>query len=282
MKKKASLRYNTPWRRSATAIYKKSVDGRLYGTFEVEMDAALDYIEQQKAKGIRITVTQIAMAAIGRAIALATPDVNAYISRGKIYARDHVSLYTAVNKGGKNEMGGFVLRDIEHKSIFDISREMDERVERSRGKNYEEGAAAKKNLLATLPWPVRNWFFSLVHWWHITMGNEFKSMNISHKAFGSAMVTNIGTHDLQYGFPALLPIANIPLIIAIGKIEEKPVVRDGEIVIRRIMPAAATLDHRLFDGAQGGILATAVRRYLSEPECLEVPASEAGKQSTDR
>ncbi len=279
MRKKASLRYNTPWRRTATAIYKKSVDGRLYGTFEVEMDAALNYIREQKKKGMRITITQITMAAIARAIALDIPDVNAYISRGKIYARDHVSLYTAVNKGGKNEMSGFVLRDIEHKSIFDISNEMDERVEKSRDKNYDEGAAAKKNLLASLPWPFRNWLFSFVHWWHITMGNEFKSMNISHRSFGSAMVTNIGTHDLQYGFPALMPIANIPLIIAIGKIEDKPVVRNGEIVIRKIMPGSATLDHRLFDGAQGGILASAVRKYLTDPECLETPASEILKKN---
>lgn len=274
MRRHASLKYNTPWRKSATAIYKKSVDGRLYGTFEAEMDAVLNYINKQKEKGIRITITQVVIAVIGRVLALDIPDTNAYISRGKIYARENVGIYTAVNKGGKNEMGGFVVRDIEHKSIFDITREMDERVEKSREEGYEEGAGEKKNFLALLPWPFRNWLFGFVRWWHIILGKEFKSMNITHDAFGSAMVTNIGTHDLQFGFPALLPIANIPLILAIGKIEERPVVRNGEIVIRSIMPVGATLDHRLFDGAQGGILATAARRYILDPECLETPAAE--------
>jgi pyruvate/2-oxoglutarate dehydrogenase complex dihydrolipoamide acyltransferase (E2) component len=279
MRKRASLKYNTPWRKSATAIYKKSVDGRLYGTFEVEMDTAQEYIKQQKAKGKRITVTQMVIAVIGRVLALDIPDTNAYISRGKIYARDNVGIYTAVNKGGKNEMGGFVVRDIEHKSLLDISREMDERVEKSREIGYDEGAAGKKNVLASLPWPLRDWLFALVRWWHIVLGKEFKSMNITHDAFGSAMVTNIGTHDLQFGFPALLPIANIPLILAIGKIEERPVVRDGEIVIRNIMPVGATLDHRLFDGAQGGILATSARRYLLDPSSLEIPAADILKQA---
>lgn len=274
MRKHASLKYNTPWRRSATAIYKKSVDGRLYGTFEMEMDAVMEYIAKQKDKGIRLTITQIIIAAIGRVLALDIPDTNAYISRGKIYDRENVGVYTAVNKGGKNEMGGFVLRDIEHKSIFDISKEMEERVGQSRKDGHEEGAGQKKNLLAGLPWPLRNWLFNFVRWWHIILGKEFKSMNITHDAFGSAMVTNIGTHDLQFGFPALLPIANIPLILAIGKIEPRPVVRDGEIVIRHIMPVGATLDHRLFDGAQGGILATSARRYILDPECLETPAAE--------
>ncbi|MCK4812695.1 MAG: 2-oxo acid dehydrogenase subunit E2 [Candidatus Marinimicrobia bacterium] len=278
MRKKINLEYNTPWRKSATAIYKKAVDGRVYGTFEVEMDAVLDFIKEQKAKGIRITVTQIAIAAIGRAIALDIPDVNAYISRGNIYARENVGIFTAVSKGGKNEMGGFVLRNIEHKSIFDITKEMADRVEHSRKKGNEEGALKKKNLLASLPWPFRNWLLNFARWWTQIMGNELKSLNLKYDSFGSAMVTNIGTHDLQFGFPALLPISNIPLIVAIGKIEEKAVVRDGEIVIRKMMPAAATLDHRIFDGAQGGILATSVRKYLLDPKCFLIPAAEVLKE----
>ena len=113
------------------------------------------------------------------------------------------------------------------------------------------------------------------------MGGEIKGMGVTHDAFGSAMVTNIGHHDLQFGFPAMMPIANIPMVIALGRIEEKPVVRDGEIVIRKIMPAAATLDHRIFDGSQGGILATSIRQYLMNPEILEIPASEILKKEQE-
>ncbi len=171
-------------------------------------------------------------------------------------------------------MGGFVLRNIEDKSIFDITKEMDKRVAKSKRADHEEGAAKSKNILASLGWPLRNIIFNFVRWWHIKLGKEMSVFNIHNDSFGSAMVTNIGHHDLQFGFPALLPIANVPLIIALGKIEEKPVVRDGEIVIRKIMPAAATLDHRIFDGSQGGILATSVRKYLADPACLETPASE--------
>ncbi len=274
MSKKKNNQYNTPWRKSATAIYKKADDGRIYGTFEVEMDAVLSYIEAKKKEGIRITVTQIAMAAIGRAIALDIPDVNVYIKRGNVYKRDNVGIFTAVMKGESKEMSGFVLRNIEDKSILDITKEMDERVERSKNSDHEEGTTKSKNILAVLGWPLRNWVYNFVRWWHIILGKELKIMNISHDGFGSAMVTNIGHHDLQFGFPALMPIANIPFIVALGRIEEKPVVRNGEIVIRKILPAAATLDHRIFDGSQGGVLATSVRKYLLEPECLEIPARE--------
>jgi pyruvate dehydrogenase E2 component (dihydrolipoamide acetyltransferase) len=281
MSKKKNNNYNTPWRKSASAIYKKAVDGRIYGTFEVEMDPVLDYIKRNKEKGTRITITQIAMAAIGRAIAIDIPDVNVYIKRGNVIKRDNVGVFTAVMKSGSSEMGGFVLRNIEDKGIFDITKEMDERVAKSKQANHEEGATQSKNILASLGWPLRNWVYNFVHWWHIILGKELKAMNISHDSFGSAMVTNIGHHDLQFGFPALLPIANIPFIIALGKIEDKPVVRDGEIVIRKIMPTAATLDHRIFDGSQGGLLAAAVRRYLLDPACLEIPAAEILKKQEE-
>jgi pyruvate/2-oxoglutarate dehydrogenase complex dihydrolipoamide acyltransferase (E2) component len=272
MKKQVNDTYNTPWRKAATAIYKKSVDGRVYGTFEVEMDPVLGYIKEQKKKGVRITITQIVIAAIGRAIALDIPDVNVYISKGNIYTRDNVGIFTSVSKEGKKEMGGFVLRDIEHKTIFDISKEMNDRVEKTRVNENENRELKKKNLAASIPWPFLNWIMNFARWWTTVMGNELKTLK--HDSFGSGLLTNIGTHDLQFGFPALLPIANIPFSIAIGRIEAKPVVRDGEIVIRQIMPAAAALDHRIFDGSQGGILATAVRGYLMDPKCLETPARE--------
>ena len=279
MSRKVDPKYETPWRKASTAIYKKARDGRVYGTFELEMDAVQEYIKAHKEKGRRITITQIVIAAVGRAIALDIPDVNAFIRRGHIIPRDNVSLYTAVNKGGKNEMGGLVVKNLENKTIFDIADEMDAEVKEARKMGNDKGAVGSKNILAKIPWPFRNWLLNLFRWMHIDMGWEIKSFKLSHQSFGSGMVTNIGTHYLQYGFPALLPIGNIPFVMAVGRIEERPVVRDGEIVIRNIMPVAAVLDHRIFDGAQGGILAAAVFNYLKDPVCLETAPSQMKKES---
>jgi hypothetical protein len=50
------------------------------------------------------------------------------------------------------------------------------------------------------------------------------------------MITNIGTFGLSYGMVALFPIGKIPAVITMGKIEENPVVIDGEIKIRKMLP----------------------------------------------
>jgi 2-oxoacid dehydrogenases acyltransferase (catalytic domain) len=49
------------------------------------------------------------------------------------------------------------------------------------------------------------------------------------------------------------PIINLPQAAVLGMhgIKEKPVVVDGQIVIRPIMVVALTYDHRLLDGREG-------------------------------
>jgi 2-oxoglutarate dehydrogenase E2 component (dihydrolipoamide succinyltransferase) len=48
-------------------------------------------------------------------------------------------------------------------------------------------------------------------------------------------------------------------------INDKPVVRDGQIVIRPIMVVALTYDHRLLDGREAVTFLVKVKEYLEDP-----------------
>ena len=56
------------------------------------------------------------------------------------------------------------------------------------------------------------------------------------------------------------PIVNYPevAILSVGRIEPRPVVRDGEIVVRRVGSIALTFDHRVVDGARAAGFGLAV------------------------
>jgi pyruvate dehydrogenase E2 component (dihydrolipoamide acetyltransferase) len=70
----------------------------------------------------------------------------------------------------------------------------------------------------------------------------------------------------------------VPAVIVLGKIEEKPVVRKGEIVIRTILPLTGTFDHRIVDGAQIGKLARGIKRNFRKVEWLDaVPEDDLQK-----
>jgi pyruvate dehydrogenase E2 component (dihydrolipoamide acetyltransferase) len=63
------------------------------------------------------------------------------------------------------------------------------------------------------------------------------------------------------------PIVNHPevAILSLGRIAERPVVRDGEIVVRPIGYVAVTFDHRVVDGARAAEFGLAVIRRLEQP-----------------
>jgi len=63
------------------------------------------------------------------------------------------------------------------------------------------------------------------------------------------------------------PIINHPEVAILGvhKAREMPVVRNGEIVVRRIMNLSSAFDHRVVDGADGASLIQDLKRMLETP-----------------
>jgi pyruvate dehydrogenase E2 component (dihydrolipoamide acetyltransferase) len=53
-----------------------------------------------------------------------------------------------------------------------------------------------------------------------------------------------------------------------GQVQEKPVVRKGEIVIRKILPLTLAFDHRITDGADAARFVSEMVRQLSDPNLL--------------
>ena len=83
-----------------------------------------------------------------------------------------------------------------------------------------------------------------------------------------------GTFSLTNGgvFGSLMstPILNPPqsAILGMHKIEERPVVVDGEIVVRPMMYVALSYDHRIIDGKESVSFLVTVKDYLENPEKL--------------
>jgi len=83
---------------------------------------------------------------------------------------------------------------------------------------------------------------------------------------GTFTITNIGF----IGGTHATPIVNHPetAILATGRIVERPVVREGKILIRSIMPLSLSFDHRVIDGALAARFLNIVIKHLQEPALL--------------
>lgn len=80
---------------------------------------------------------------------------------------------------------------------------------------------------------------------------------------GTFTITSLGPVAGTYA----TPIINYPELGILGffAIKEKPVVRDGQIVIRHMANLAVSLDHRIVDGYMGAQFTKALIEYLENP-----------------
>jgi len=262
---------NSPWRIISTAVYGAPNEGKIYGALEVDVTKAWEMIMANRAEGRRITMTHLVAAAVGRAIGWDIPEMNAFVKRGSLVQRDQVIVTVAVNMHGGKEMTSVKLYDAHKKTVFEIAEEIRNRVSSARA-GSDNDTMENKSFLASLPWPFRRMAFLLFRFITSTLGLEIKKMGLGHNAFGSILLSNIGSHGLSQGWAALFPGSKLPAVLVMGKEEDRPVVRNGEIVIRKILPLTGTFDHRIMDGYHGGVLAHHIKRYLENADLLaELP-----------
>ena len=83
---------------------------------------------------------------------------------------------------------------------------------------------------------------------------------------GTFTITNLGMHEVD----AFTPIINLPeaAILGIGRIQPKPVVRDGEIVVRQMWTLSLVFDHRLVDGAPAARFLQRIKQLIESPYLL--------------
>lgn len=79
-------------------------------------------------------------------------------------------------------------------------------------------------------------------------------------------VSNLG----MFGIETFTSIINQPnsAILSVGAIIEKPVVKDGQIVVGNTMKLSLACDHRVVDGATGAEFLQTLRTYLEQPLTL--------------
>jgi len=78
--------------------------------------------------------------------------------------------------------------------------------------------------------------------------------------------TNLGEQGVEGVFGVIYPPQ--VAIIGLGKITERPWVKDGAVVVRPVATVTLAADHRASDGHSGGLFLAALGRLLQEPERL--------------
>lgn len=84
-------------------------------------------------------------------------------------------------------------------------------------------------------------------------------------------ISNFGSFGGTYA----TPIINYPdvAILGTGKISDRPWVKDGQIVIRKILSLSLTFDHRVIDGAEAAQFLNKIIQYLEDPDQIFIESA---------
>lgn len=80
------------------------------------------------------------------------------------------------------------------------------------------------------------------------------------------VITNLGMYEIV-DFTAIIP-PTASSILAVAKIEEKPVAKDGKVIVRSMLSITGSFDHRAIDGAYAAPFLEEIKNLLEQPQGL--------------
>jgi len=259
------------WRRMAAVAWSPPDDPTIYGTIDLDMTDALEFLPKESERsGEHLTVTHLVTKAIADTLA-AHPECNCIIRRGRIFERDDVDISVLVavppedaGRGQEADLSEALVRNADRKSMADIATEIREGARKVR--EHEDPLLEQtKKLFNYMPPVVMGPLLRLVARLQYDFNFDLSAVGIPNDPFGSAIVTSVGVLGITEAFPPLLTFTRVPAILAVGAVEDRPGVRGGQVVAVPTMRIAATFDHRVIDGFQGGKLAKTFKDIMQNP-----------------
>jgi hypothetical protein len=257
-------------RRFMPYISPRRNDSLFYMMQEIEVEAALDFLEKQNASRPAdrpITLFHLFLRACAQALHL-RPGVNRFVKGGKLWQRDGEWITFSAKREIKDGSPMITIKNRFHPTTEDLGQMVDGIYDR-----LLAGRAGKKttsdqemNLMLYLPgFAVR--FLMFVVRIADSLGVLPRSMIDADPLYTSVFIANLGSIDYPAGFHHLWEYGTASLFGVMGRIEPGA---NG----RRKISVAWTYDERIEDGLYSYYTLETIRERLENPEMLLVTRGE--------
>jgi pyruvate dehydrogenase E2 component (dihydrolipoamide acetyltransferase) len=258
----------SPRRKIAAAIWDPPRESLTHGTLDVEVTAALAYLAWvQRERGEEVTFMHLLGRMVGEALHQ-TPSLNGRLLLDAFAPHQTVDVSFLVALDNGRDLGQAKVSRINEKTVDVIAREVREQTSRLRS-DPDGQRRDSQWLVRLLPiWALRR-LIRLGGWLSSGLGLELKAAGLERFTFGACMISNVGSLGVQSAYLPMTPFARVPMMIALGVIEDRPSVVDGELAVRKRVRIVASGDHRYADGVQFARLNTVIGELLANPWRLE-------------
>jgi len=150
------------------------------------------------------------------------------------------------------------------------------KVERSDKKTYLDKELGFFNMV---PRPIMNGAVTFLNWLDYHNLLPYGAFIKGDAMYTSCFIANLGSLGMGAAYHHLYEWGNCPLFLMFGKIEDRAVVVDGKVIVRKTMHLRWSYDERIDDGLSSSHGMAAVKRALEDPEewlgCLAEDGSDA-------
>lgn len=227
----------------------------VHGLVEFDVSLASSRIREADPP---ISWTGFVIATMGRAVAR-HPEVNARRAGRRLVCFDRVDIGATVERevDGAPVLSAFAIECADTRSCADITAEL-RRAKQRRLPGPARGPIARR--VAQLPGPVRR----------IVLDVAATRPGVAASMGPAVGVTSLGMFARGGGWA--VPIPPLTVIATVGRVVDRAVVRDGQVVIRPMLPMTVSFDHGVVDGAPASRFIETLRELTETAATLPAAA----------
>lgn len=241
-------------------------------------DKLLAYVQRARARfHCDITHCMVGAAATGFADA---QRMNRFMIGHRLYQRRGIWLTFSMKRqklGREAKLAAVKMEALAGETFADLCGRINEKIgfERSAAVTYSD---KEFKLLLSIPRPLLAVGVRLFRWLD---GHNLlpASFILDDVMYTSMFIANLGSLQMAAGYHHLYEWGTCPVFVMLGQIEERALVEDGEVVVRRVLPIRYAFDERIDDGLNARLGIDLIKTVLEDPftylGCLAEDGSDA-------
>ena len=260
-------------------MYPNRCDNEAFISERIDLTNVMKYLEKKNADGpaYKYNFFQVMVTAVLKTIML-RPQLNRFIANGNLYERYAVTAAFTVKKifSDEGEEALAVIHACETDNIDSIHDEIYRQVSYVRNEGKDKSTESM-DILQKTPLPFKKALGAGARF--LDRRGWMPQAVIETDPFQSSVVlANLGSIKLKSGYHHLTNWGTTSLFIVIGEIKDRPFTdADGNTEMRISVDIGLTVDERISDGYYCSKSVQLLKKFLEEPELLELPLEEQAK-----
>ena len=247
----------------------------------VDMSAVEAYLERKNALSpqYKYTFFHVILAALSRTIEM-RPRMNRFIIGNRYFDRNHISFSFIVKKAFSDSADESVMilkydPTSEKPAIDMIHDKICDFVYSVRQSNKKDGTTDILDTLAKTPMWMRKLIVALLRALD-NNGKMPKDLANEDPYNSTVFISNLGSIKLNAGYHHLANWSTNSVFVVVGEKHMQPFYgEDGSVTVKPALNLGLTLDERIADGYYYSKTVRLLKKFLAEPELLDIPSKEA-------